>query len=106
MELLELQDWVRQFYSSRGWKDYGPFIRVGFLMEEVGEAARAVRAYEIGRDHPNEPEQTKAVLRQDLMEELGDVVANVAVLADLYHISLDDIARAHQQKLSKRFDGE
>lgn len=39
--------------------EYGPFIRTGFLMEEVGELARAVRAAEIRRDRPDEsPKQT------------------------------------------------
>ncbi|GGL52149.1 MazG nucleotide pyrophosphohydrolase domain-containing protein [Sporolactobacillus putidus] len=106
MDLSEVQDWEINFYSKRGWKDLGPFIRAGFLMEEVGEVSRAVRAYEIGRDHPEERKKSKNEIRQNLAEEMGDVLSNLAVLADLYHISLEEIVRAHQDKLKKRFNSK
>lgn len=106
VDLSEVQDWEISFYSKRGWKDLGPFIRAGFLMEEVGEVSRAVRAYEIGRDHPEEREMSKIEIKQNLTEEMGDVLSNLAVLADLYHISLDDIVKVHRDKLNKRFSSE
>ena len=34
MTIVELQQWVSRFHSSRCWTEYGPFIRTGFLMEE------------------------------------------------------------------------
>lgn len=36
MNMNEAQQWIKQFYGGRGWTDYGPFIRIGFLMEEAG----------------------------------------------------------------------
>ncbi|MCQ2010807.1 MAG: MazG-like family protein [Sporolactobacillus sp.] len=103
MNLKEVQDWEKKFYEGRGWKDLPPYIRVGFLIEEIGEVSQAVRAYEIGRDHPNERSMTKEEIKQNLSEELGDVLSNVAILADLYHLSLEDIVMAHRNKLTKRY---
>jgi hypothetical protein len=58
MTIVELQQWVSRFHSSRCWTEYGPFIRTVFY-GRVGELARAVRAAEIGRDRPDEsPKQT------------------------------------------------
>ncbi len=75
-------------------------------MEEVGEVARVVRAYEIGRDRPDEGSRSVDELREELVGELGDVLGNVTLLADLYNISLDEIIAEHQRKLSKRFANE
>lgn len=105
MELNEMQQWIKHFYGERGWTKYGPFIRVGFLMEETGEVARAVRAYEIGRDRPDESVQAKSQIRQELIEEIGDVLGNISLLADLYDISMEEVFTAHRDKLVKRFEG-
>ena len=56
----------------------------------IGELARAVRAYEIGRDRPDEKDATQAERRQELIEEMGDVLGNLAILADKYGITLED----------------
>lgn len=106
MELESFQNWVKQFYAERGWSEYGPFIRVGFLMEETGELARAVRALEIGRDRPDESGRLQADLRQEFVEELGDVLGNIILLANLYQVPLKEIAEAHQDKLLKRYEDE
>lgn len=103
MDIKHFQNWVDEFYAGRGWSQYGSFIRVGFLMEEVGEIARVVRALEIGRDRPDEGEKPAEALRQELTEELGDVLANLMVLAKKYDIELSDIVEAHMEKLTKRF---
>lgn len=103
MEMNEAQKWINNFYGERGWTNYGPFIRVGFLMEETGEVARAVRAYEIGRDRPDETAQSPDQLKNDLIEEIGDVLGNISLLADLYDVSLEEVFTAHKQKLLKRF---
>ncbi|MCY9029294.1 MazG-like family protein [Bacillus inaquosorum] len=109
MQLADAEKWMKEFYEKRGWTEYGPFIRVGFLMEEAGELARpvqarAVRAYEIGRDRPDEKESTRAEQKQELIEEMGDVIGNIAILADMYGVSLEDVMKAHQEKLTKRFE--
>ncbi|WP_313638651.1 MazG-like family protein [Paenibacillus sp.] len=104
MEINEVQKWIKGFYGERGWAEYGPFIRVGFLMEETGEVARAVRSYEIGRDRPDESTPSPDQLRNDLIEEIGDVLGNIALLADIYGISLEEAFTTHKLKLVKRFN--
>lgn len=103
MDMNAFQEWVREFYKQREWSQYNSFIRVGFLMEEVGEVARVVRALEIGRDRPDEAQLSSAELRQELVEELGDVLANLLILSEKYGIGLSEIAEAHMNKLSERF---
>lgn len=102
MEITEFQDWVRAYYLARGWSDLNIFVRIGFLSEETGEVARAIRAIEIGRDRPDEAEQNELELRENLKEELGDVLGNLLVIANNYDISLEEILIAHKEKLSQR----
>lgn len=106
MQISEAEKWILSFYKKRGWTEYGPFIRAGFLMEEVGEVARAVRAYEIGRDRPDEAEQSKEALKQELIEEMGDVIGNITLLAGIYGVSLEEVIASHKEKLTKRFAEE
>src|SRR5690625_7442970 len=54
MDVIEFQKWVNDYYETRGWSELDIFIRIGFLAEETGEVARAIRALEIGRDRPDE----------------------------------------------------
>ena len=54
LELNEFQRWVKDYYEARGWSELNIFPRIGFLAEETGEVARAIRAIEIGRDRPDE----------------------------------------------------
>ncbi|MBM7635719.1 MazG nucleotide pyrophosphohydrolase domain-containing protein [Streptococcus saliviloxodontae] len=104
MKLKDYQDWVSDFYKKRGWYDYNSFIRCNFLAEEVGELAQAVRKIEIGRDRPDEEEETKVEKLENIKEELGDVLDNIMILADKYQISLEEIMQSHQDKLIKRFE--
>lgn len=106
MQTTEMEKWIKDFYKMRNWTEYGPFIRLGFLMEETGELARAVRAVEIGRDRPDEKTQEDASLRKDLIEEMGDVLGNLLVLADLYDVTVEEVFSSHQQKLTQRFSSE
>ncbi|CAM5794025.1 MULTISPECIES: MazG nucleotide pyrophosphohydrolase domain-containing protein [Brevibacillus] len=103
MNLDHFQKWVNDFYGERGWTKYGPFIRVGFLMEEVGELARAVRTTEIGRDRPDEGDRSVEEIRAELIEEMGDVLGNLVLLAEQYGVGPEEIMKAHQEKLVKRF---
>nr|WP_283163317.1 MazG-like family protein [Sporolactobacillus mangiferae] len=99
----DVQEWEKQFYEERGWKQLPPYIRVGFLAEEVGEVSRAVRACEIGRDHPGEVAGTSDEVKLNLLEEVGDVISNLAILSDLYGFRLEDAVLAHRSKLEKRY---
>ena len=74
MNVTEFQEWVKDYYKSRGWSELDIFIRIGFLAEETGEVARAIRALEIGRDRPDEARGSYEENKQELTEELGDVL--------------------------------
>ncbi|MCI0767927.1 MazG-like family protein [Bacillus sp. TL12] len=103
MNIAEFQRWVEDFYEKRSWSQYNSFIRLNFLVEEVGEVSRVVRAIEIGRDRPDEQEKQEEELKIELKEELGDVLANLIILSQKYDLDLQDIMEAHAEKLSKRF---
>ncbi|WP_017548187.1 MazG nucleotide pyrophosphohydrolase domain-containing protein [Salinicoccus carnicancri] len=103
MQTLEFQEWVRKYYESRGWSDLDIFVRIGFLAEETGEVARAIRAIEIGRDRPDECDGAYDQNREELVGELGDVLGNVAVIANKYDITLEEVFNAHKEKLSERY---
>lgn len=103
MELNEFQLWVKEYYETRGWSDLNIFTRIGFLAEETGEVARAIRALEIGRDRPDEKVGSYEENKQELVEELGDVLGNIIVIANKYDISLEEIFSTHQEKLNKRY---
>ncbi|MFD3448748.1 MazG nucleotide pyrophosphohydrolase domain-containing protein [Microbacteriaceae bacterium 4G12] len=104
MDLVTFEQWVENFYVKRGWSQYGPFIRVNFLLEETGEVARVVRSLEIGRDRPDEATKNEEELKTELKEELGDVLSNLIILAKQYDLDLQDIMDAHTKKLSERFE--
>lgn len=103
MNVHEYQQWVSEFYQERGWYELHPFIRVNYLSEETGEVARAIRTLEIGRDRPDEIEASKEEQLENLVEELGDVLDNIFILADKYNVSLEEIMSKHREKLEKRF---
>ena len=104
MSAETFQAWVREYYKSRGWSDLDIFIRIGFLAEETGEVARAIRSLEIGRDRPDEKQESYDDNREELIGELGDVLGNVTVIANKYDIALEDIFKAHTEKLSNRYN--
>ncbi len=101
--LKDFQAWVIQFYEKRQWLQYDSFQRMGYLMEETGELAQAIRAYELGRDRPDEAIRQPEELRQEILREMGDILSNLAILADRYGFTLEDAAEAHRDKLNKRF---
>ena len=78
-------------------------MRVGFLSEETGEVARAIRSLEIGRDRPDEQAGSFIENKRDLIEELGDVLGNIAVIANKYDIDLEEVFLEHKYKLSNRY---
>lgn len=103
MDVTEFQQWVKEYYENRGWSELDIFIRIGFLAEETGKVARAIRALEIGRDRPDEVTDSFLDNRKALVEELGDVLGNVIVIANKYNISLEEVFHSHKEKLSKRY---
>lgn len=103
MNVTEFQQWVKEYYESRGWSELDIFIRIGFLAEETGEVARAIRALEIGRDRPDEIKGSYEENKQELTEELGDVLGNLIVIANKYNIPLEEVFQSHKKKLSERY---
>lgn len=106
MDITSFQQWVNKYYKDRGWSELDIFMRIGFLAEETGEVARAIRALEIGRDRPDEDKDSFINHRKALIEELGDVLGNVIVIANKYNITLDEVFDSHREKLSKRYFNE
>lgn len=106
MNINEFQQWVKEYYQQRKWSELDIFVRIGFLAEETGEVARAIRALEIGRDRPDEASGSYQENKSNLTEELGDVLGNLIVIANKYDISLEDIFIKHQQKLRARYSSK
>lgn len=104
MNIQEYQQFISDFYKSRKWYEYDAFIRSNFLSEEVGEVSRAIRTLEIGRDRPDEVEADRSEQIENLIEELGDVLDNVFIIADKYDISLEVIMQKHKEKLLARYE--
>ncbi|MDN6967051.1 hypothetical protein FCS83_00395 [Oenococcus sp. UCMA 17063] len=104
MNLRQHQQWLIDFYKQRGWYSYSSFIRLNYLTEEVGELSRAVRALEIGRDHPGEKKQSHEFLENNLKEELADILDQLLIFCDKYDIKIDDLLQASEGKLKKRFE--
>ncbi|WP_438348566.1 MazG nucleotide pyrophosphohydrolase domain-containing protein [Paenibacillus sp. FA6] len=103
MNIAEFQQWVKDYYESKGWSELDIFIRIGFLAEETGELARAIRALEIGRNRPDELNGSFEENKQELVEELGDVLGNLIVIANKYDIPLEEVFLSHKKKLSDRY---
>lgn len=103
MNLKDHQQWLIDFYEKRHWYQYSPFIRLNFLTEETGELSRAIRAIEIGRDHPGEPVQNEADLEANLKEELADVLDQVLILSAKFKIDPNDLLAQSEHKLKARF---
>lgn len=103
MDIHQYQLFISNFYKKRNWYQYDSFIRTNFLTEEVGEVCRAIRTIEIGRDRPDEEKITHKKKMDNLIEELGDVLDNLFILADKYDISLEDIMINHKKKLENRY---
>ncbi|CCV63905.1 Nucleotide pyrophosphohydrolase [Alteracholeplasma palmae J233] len=101
VDIKAYQNKIIEFYKKRNWYQLDPFIRINFLTEEVGEVSRAVRTIEIGRDRPDE--KVPLNMHENLVEELGDVLDNLLIIADKYQISLEDIMESHLSKLEKRY---
>ncbi|CAM3162471.1 MazG nucleotide pyrophosphohydrolase domain-containing protein [Leuconostoc rapi] len=104
MIIDEHRQWLIDFYKEREWYQYSPFIRLNFLMEEVGELAQTVRTIELGRDHPGEASQKPSTLSDHLKEELADVLDQVLILSDKYNLDVSDLMMQSENKLKKRFN--
>lgn len=106
MDLKTHQAWLVKFYQQRQWYQYSPAIRLNFLTEEVGELSRAIRAIEIGRDHPGEAIPDAAALSANLTEELADVLDQVLIMSNKFDIEPQQLLQASETKLQSRFKSD
>lgn len=104
IDINEHQKWLTEFYASRGWLELSASRRLNFLIEEVGELSQGIRAYEIGRDHPGELEKTVAEKKDNVVEELADVMDAVLILCDKFDIAPELLFSKSEDKLNARYD--
>lgn len=104
MSLSEHQEWLVDFYKQRDWYKYSPFIRLNFLTEEVGELSRAIRAIEIGRNHPGEKAASDAELDDNLKEEIADAMDQLLIICSKFDLNPDDLLEYSEVKLKKRWN--
>lgn len=104
MDLKDHQQWLIDFYQQRHWYQYSPFIRLNFLTEETGELSRAIRAIEIGRDHPGEVQSNRSALEENLTEELADVLDQVLIISAKFDINPETLLAYSEHKLQVRFE--
>lgn len=101
--MKEIQEWIIDFYKQRGWI-YPASIRLNFLVEELGELSKAIRTLEIGRDgHPEDQNKDEATIRDEIEQEIGDVLVNLMLIADMFNIDMMGALKKHIEKLEKRF---
>ncbi|MBW1606116.1 MazG nucleotide pyrophosphohydrolase domain-containing protein [Lactobacillus sp. Sy-1] len=103
MDLNQHQKWLVEFYKKRGWYDLSPEVRMNFVIEETGELSRAIRAKEIGREHPGEAPQTTEQKDDNLHEELADVLDQLLIICSKYNIDPSSLLDYSEAKLHHRW---
>ena len=91
------QEKVHQWVQAHGVRYFNEMTNLGILMEEVGEAARLmVRLYgeQSFKDRPKG--------KQDLADELADVLFVLTCIANQTGIDLTPALQANLEKKSKR----
>lgn len=96
---LSLNEYQRQAKSTDMTAHHGfPYYALG-VAGEAGEVAEKVKKF-LRDDNGELTEERRAAIKK----ELGDVMWYVAVLADKLGYSLEEVAQANIDKLSKRYD--
>ncbi|MFK7798132.1 MAG: nucleotide pyrophosphohydrolase [Aureispira sp.] len=100
MTLQEAQQQVDEWINTIGIRYYNELTNTAILMEEVGEVARLMaRIY--GEQSFKTPEQ-EATAKDDLAEEMGDVLFVLLCLANQAGVDLGDSLAKIMQKRTKR----
>lgn len=106
MELKQVQEVIEGINKKFGWdsdSQSNPYEDTSSLAEEVGELFREVRKYEqhgVRKGHTET--QTLAEVREELVGEIGDVLAGVVTIANRYSVTLDEVIEYYQEKMNKR----
>ena len=93
---MKLQGEVDELIRALGgyWK---PFEMLAALLEETGELAEAMLAFEGVKGRGS---------RENLVEEIGDVLFALACIANHYGVDLEDALSMTIEKYRLRFDGD
>lgn len=98
--LREAQDTVHEWINTIGVRYYSELTNLAVLTEEVGEVARLMaRMY--GEQSFKNPEQA-ATAREDLADEMADVLFVLLCLANQTGIDLTEALRKNLDKKTRR----
>ena len=88
----EVDDW----FKKEGWQYWEPLAITAQLFEEGGEFSRLV-------NHVYGPKKKKLnEHKQDMEEEIGDIIYTLICFANSHNISLDDAIRKSLDKVVTR----
>lgn len=90
------QEELDKWFKENNWEYWEPHEIIARLFEEGGELARLVN--HLYGPKKKKPEESK----QELEEEIGDVIYTLICLANSHDISLDDAIRKSFDKVTKR----
>lgn len=100
MTIEELQQTVDQWINTIGIRYYNELTNTAILMEEVGEVARLMaRMY--GEQSFKKPELA-ATAREDLADEMADVLFVLVCLANQTGVNLTEALRKNLGKKTTR----
>ncbi len=100
MTIEQLQKTVDEWINTIGIRYYNELTNTAVLMEEVGEVARLMaRLY--GEQSFKTPEQA-ATAREDLADEMADVLFVLTCLANQTGVNLTDALARNLEKKTRR----
>ena len=88
----EIDDW----FKKKNWLYWHPLSQLARLTEETGELARVVN--HLFGEKPKKETEAK----QELKEEIGDVIYTLICLANSQKINLDDAIQKSIKKVTSR----
>jgi NTP pyrophosphatase (non-canonical NTP hydrolase) len=90
---------VDAWFTQEGWKYWEPLAITARLFEEGGEFARLVN------DLYGPKQKRLDERKQDLEEEIGDIIYTLICFANSHNISLDDAIQRSIDKVVRRDKG-
>lgn len=98
MHIRDYQRWLQEWDRERGWDKVLPAHTLVHALEEMGEVARLVLAWE-GYKEAEDRERVRA----ELTEELSDLFVFLFKLAYQVGVDVEDALKAGQAKANARF---
>ena len=94
--LKEYQEEVDQWFKKKGWEYWKPLSILARLLEECGEFAKIVN--HLFGEKPKRSDEKK----QDLEEEIGDILYTLICFANSRGINLDKALRKSLNTVTER----